>query len=620
MPGTEPNEQDQTMSPPFLSDHALEQALEQAVRLLQQRDPNGAERVLAPLMGGLAPNPALLHMMGAVRLHQGRFSDGEQLLARARAADPKSPVFAYGHAGALMQLGQMDAAVEAFRTAVKLKPDFDAAWRDLAQLEERLGRIEALEATCRRWLRAMPDSVNALLSLSGVLLQSRRASDSEALLRRGLAKATAPRAVAALNNNLGVALRDQNKNAAALEAFNQAKNLDPTIPHLDVQRADALQRLQRHEEARELYRKLLAAHPDDPYLHQFYNDLLFRLGKGDDYLKSYDRAPRTPNLLKGKAFFLIHEGRGLEAHALYREILDHAPDDRDALAGAARALALAGRHAEAGPAFDLALTRTHNDPVLFSEAARAALQVADPEKAVALCEQGLAVNPRDQNCLSVIGLGWRMMDDTRDEQLSGYDRFVRAFDLEPPEGFSRMEDFNTELNAYLDKVHPRTSENINQSLRNGSQTSAHLFGAGHPLVEKIRGRIDEAVARYIAELAEDEAHPYLSRRAREFRYHGSWSARLRDCGFHVNHIHPAGWISSAYYVQVPDAVQDTESQQGWIKFGEPVFDLPLKNKVRRAVQPTAGRLVLFPSFMWHGTIPFKGPQRTTIAFDVIPQP
>jgi Putative 2OG-Fe(II) oxygenase len=37
------------------------------------------------------------------------------------------------------------------------------------------------------------------------------------------------------------------------------------------------------------------------------------------------------------------------------------------------------------------------------------------------------------------------------------------------------------------------------------------------------------------------------------------------------------------------------------------------------VQPVLGRLVLFPSYMWHSTVPFRGPTpRTTIAFDVVP--
>ena len=599
----------------------VQQTLQQAVQCLQQGNLAGAEQALAPQMSrGLDSDPAILHMMGAVRLHQGRFAEAEQLLARARAREPRSPVFAYGHGGALMQTGQSDAAIEAYRAAVKLKPDFAAAWRDMAALQERLGRLEDAANTCRRWLQAMPGTPDAVLGLSGLLVQTENPADAESLLRRTLPGVTNAKYAAALHNNLATALRGQNRNEEALAEFDRAAALNPSIPYLDAQRADALQQLKRHDEALALYEKMLAANPGDPYLHQFYNDLLYRLGRRDQYLKSYDRAPASRDLLMGKAFYLSHEEKGEEAHALYRQVLAANPDDADALAGDARALSTTERLKDASTAFDRALPRNAGKADLFADAARVALRLNDPEKAVALCEQGLAVNRHDQNCLSILGLGWRMMEDERDEQLSGYDRFVRAFDLEPPEGFSRIEDFNAELNEYLNKVHQGTGEYIDQSLRQGSQTAGQLFGAGHPLVEKIRARISEAVGRYIEELAQDEAHPYLSRRARDFRFHGSWSARLRDCGFHVNHIHPAGWISSAYYVHVPEAVKDAEGRQGWIKFGEPVFDVALKEPVRRAVQPAAGRLVLFPSFMWHGTVPFRGPQRTTIAFDVVPKP
>ena len=78
-----------------------------------------------------------------------------------------------------------------------------------------------------------------------------------------------------------------------------------------------------------------------------------------------------------------------------------------------------------------------------------------------------------------------------------------------------------------------------------------------------------------------------------------------------------GWISSCYYVGVPGAVADESAKQGWIKFGEPDFKVELP--LRRAIQPRPGRLVLFPSYMWHGTIPFRSEEkRTTIAFDVVP--
>jgi len=67
-------------------------------------------------------------------------------------------------------------------------------------------------------------------------------------------------------------------------------------------------------------------------------------------------------------------------------------------------------------------------------------------------------------------------------------------------------------------------------------------------------------------------------------------------------------------------VEDASARQGWIKFGEPGLDVPLKDAVRRAIQPRPGRLVLFPSYMWHCTIPFHDAQpRMTIAFDVVPK-
>ena len=108
------------------------------------------------------------------------------------------------------------------------------------------------------------------------------------------------------------------------------------------------------------------------------------------------------------------------------------------------------------------------------------------------------------------------MGDERDETLSGYDSLIRSFELEPPDGFSSMDDFNAELNGWLDRVHPDTREYLDQSLRGGTQTPDQLFGKGHVLVEKIRARIDEAVARYIAEMREDDRHPFLSRRAKGF--------------------------------------------------------------------------------------------------------
>jgi hypothetical protein len=71
---------------------------------------------------------------------------------------------------------------------------------------------------------------------------------------------------------------------------------------------------------------------------------------------------------------------------------------------------------------------------------------------------------------------------------------------------------------------------------------------------------------------------------------------------------------------VPEEVNDPALKSGWIKFGETRFPTPGAT-AEHFVQPRAGRLVLFPSYMWHGTNPIHGSAaRTTIAFDALPLP
>ena len=224
---------------------------------------------------------------------------------------------------------------------------------------------------------------------------------------------------------------------------------------------------------------------------------------------------------------------------------------------------------EAVTAFETIINRRGASLAAFAGAAGAALMAGDPEKAERFCQLGLRSSLFDQTCLALLGTAWRMRGDERDEELNGYDRFIRVFDLKPPEGFSSMESFNAELGAYLERLHPKTDAYLEQSLHGGSQTEGMLFGAGHGLVETLRARIEEAIITYVSDLAPNGQHPFLVRHSKKFYYTGAWSCLMRGQGFHTNHLHPDGWISSAYYVTVPEEADDPAARNGWIKFGEP---------------------------------------------------
>ena len=56
-----------------------------------------------------------------------------------------------------------------------------------------------------------------------------------------------------------------------------------------------------------------------------------------------------------------------------------------------------------------------------------------------------------------------------------------------------------------------------------------------------------------------------------------------------------------------------------IRFGQPPFRTDPPLAAEHYERPKPGRLVLFPSYMWHGTVPFTTDEkRMTIAFDILP--
>ena len=491
-----------------------------------------------------------------------------------------------------------------------------ASWFALGDQQRQLGRLADAEASYRHALALDPGHGQASVALGAVLIEQGRFAEAETLL--AAMETPEPKLMVEILNHLALAQKLLGKRDAALENLARAQALAPGRTDFAQNRFNLLEEAWRFEEAAAVMKDLLARDPANPALHNKYNHLLYQLGREEEFLTSYDAAPRTEALLRDKALFLLAAKRGEEAHALYGEMLKREPGNGDAVLGDAVALNLLGRHGEAGALLERILARHPGDPNLLRALAGTALQGRDAEKAAAMAQKALVAAPEDQHAIAVLGTAWRLQGDARDETLNGYDELIRVFDLEPPEGFSDMAAFNAELEMSLAKLHPPTREFLMRSLRGGTQTVDNLFGGGHDLVERLKTRISEAVARYIAELKPDASHPFRRRAGRGFAFAGSWSSRLSDRGFHINHIHSEGWISSCYYAGVPPAVEDAHAKQGWIKFGEPGYALGVP--IRRAIQPKPGRLVLFPSYMWHGTIPFRDASpRTTIAFDAVPR-
>jgi hypothetical protein len=208
--------------------------------------------------------------------------------------------------------------------------------------------------------------------------------------------------------------------------------------------------------------------------------------------------------------------------------------------------------------------------------------------------------------VALLATAWRLLGDPRYRELYDYD-LVKAWTIETPAGWSSLDGFLADLGRSLDALHRLRTHPIGQSLRHGSQTNQNLLLADDAAIRAFFRAVDDPIRAYLATTGQGDAYAIA----------GAWSVKLRSGGYHACHVHPAGWLSSAFYVSLPKTLGGGERRDGWLKFGEPGAPTRPALGPEHFVRPEPGRLVLFPSYMWHGTVPFVGEAaRLTVAFDV----
>jgi uncharacterized protein (TIGR02466 family) len=573
----------------------------------------------------IAPShPVASYLQGVCELGQGHWREAETLLRQALLGDRAPPQVSLHLADALHGQGRSREALACLEQALSRAPGHPALRFALSQAHEDNGSFEPAVAGYRAVLDAEPHHAAARLRLAALLGRMARSAEAEQLLRSAPLDRFSALEQAAWSHRLALALKRQRRHSEALPLLERAHCAAPQDRQIALDLAVLLQHLRRYDAAVAVLQQSIDRDPLDLEAHLQLNELLYRQGRDDTFLMSYGRAAarttRGAALLGAKGRLLLKAGRAAEALTAFDCAIALQQADPGAMAGRGRALEALGDVAAARAAHEAAILAHPLRPDTQIDAAAFFLRRGQPARAKTLLLEALAGRPADQAALSLLCLCHRALRETCEESwLGGYERLVATYDLPPPEGYGSMADFNQGLAAYLEPLHDDKREHLTQTLRGGTRLHDEVFNNGHPLVERLRARIDEAVAHYIAHLPADGRHPFLARRSAQFLYVSSWSSRMLEQGFHLNHIHPQGWISSAYYVAAPQASGDASRRAGWLKLGEPTADFGSRFPPRRYIRPRPGRLVLFPSYLWHGTVPLESPRpRITIAFDIAP--
>jgi Flp pilus assembly protein TadD len=385
------------------------------------------------------------------------------------------------------------------------------------------------------------------------------------------------------------AARRQGRNNEALRLARQALGLDGgNLAALSLA-GEILLVAGRKADAEPLLARAVALKPDDAVLAHMYGVALYQMDKPTD---AADMLSRAVALDAGNA---------------------------QAFSALGAALQKTGRLGEAMAAYDNAASLDPGDADIQVNISSAALRLADWAGAEAATARALALRPDHRRALAYRAIALTELG-RRDEAalILDYDRLARLVDFTDADAGGDLAGLNRALVAHVERHPELTYEPVLKATTGGSQTPDLLAGDRGP-VARLEAMVRREIDRYIA-AADPARHPYLGHAPSSYRL-VMWGTYLKSQGRQAPHIHPGAWLSGVYYPALPPEMgTGAGAHDGWIEFGRGGDEFPATAEpVLRLFEPVEGRLILFPSYMFHRTYPFESEApRVSIALDVEP--
>lgn len=599
--------------------HAIE-TVQRAKTLLDAGRGAEARQLLGALMCN-CPDLAEAHrLMAECCLQTGELTRGRKA---ARTLLRLAPGSAEAHdllGRTLSAANQHGEAEMAFREALRLDPGFLPSAIPLTRFLLATGRAAEACGVIEPFARQGTNASGVWLLYGIALASLGRPSEAVALFQQVLEQQPGDREARV---RLAAALADNDQGAAAEAEIRRVieEGFDTADTAFILARALMGQAL--FAEAEIELQKAVKARPGHVTAQANLSELIWmRTGDSAQAGATLDRAlqsrPDLAPLWAVKSRLLLAAGCAKDALAAVEAGLAHTPETLELLNMASN-IALEFDPARALAYARSALRMAPDDARALAGYGNALLGLGEAREALATAEALQRRNPADGQSWAMQADALRLLGDPRYRDLLDYKHLLRADYIDTPAGWSSLESYLAELVPALEASHMRQAHPVGNSVRGGSQLELVPGRSPYPAIRAFPQAIDGPIRRYLQALGTG-ADAFRRRNSGGYRIQGMWSVRLQPNGLHVNHYHPQGWISSACYLHLPAAV-GREGGAGWLKFGEPPFPTTPGLGPEYFLKPQPGLLALFPSYLWHGTVPFPGgpdERRITIAFDVVP--
>ncbi len=455
-----------------------------------------------------------------------------------------------------------------------------------------------------------------------------------------------------LHHILSLALDGQQKFAEAVLSYKNALKLQPNTPDLWFNLGIAQTHTQQLDDAAGSYQKAIQLKPDFFEAYGNLGTVLQAQGKLIAAIESYKKGLKI-NPQDARAYFnlgtaLRDNGALADAINSYQKAIALFPNYTDAhnnlgetwrdsgdmqaaVSSYQAALSLNPNHAQANynMAEFLVLAKQYTQAIPYFEAS----QLEDWKEKCLYClykaedfdafktrrDALIAAMPRSQHCspfLATLSTHYSINFATPDP----YQFCANGLDFVYRQSIPELTD-GTLLAELLHDIHTADiAERKQGRLTNGQQSAGNLFKRSERSFQTLAGLIKQQFLAYKQKFASADC-ALIQAFPDELEFTSSWYVKMQQGG-HLNaHIHEIGWISGAVYLAMPQS----KGLEGAFEYGTHGDDYPIRPPHTGAQFPTAqimpnvGDIVLFPSSLFHRTIPFSSADsRICIAFDLKP--
>jgi tetratricopeptide (TPR) repeat protein len=599
----------------------LRQVFNQAIAALQSKQAGVAIELCDVILSELGSHPDAFHIKALAEKQQGNMGAAKQNFQHSLSCQPKQAAVLSNYANLLMSLGEFNDASEQFAKSVQIDNSNADAWLNWSLLLCKVGNNKGAEDKLQEALAIHPQDPRLFNLLGNVQQQLGKLDDAVEAYKQVLAKT--PTDVPTLHN-LGITYRLKLMPEQSLKYYQQIQNLAQVYPELLFNMGCAYYDLNDKEQAVRCLQHALELKPDYVDAHEALNKLYWEDGDKDRFLQSYrqslKQAPNSVALQYSHVAMLMMAKQYEDAQQALEDAIVKIGKEHVFLHALAVLKSKKHRNEEVLTLLKECVAQQENNTRYQIDIANYYIQHFDYQLALQHLEKAALIAPLNQEVWAYKGICWRLMGDARASWLNNYHNFIQAELLDVPAGYDDLPQFLQVLRQELTKMHRTKHQPLDQSVMGGTQTVGRLLSEPAQVIKDFKTVLEKRINNYLDNLPKDANHPFLNRITGQFEFSGSWSVSLNSGGFHINHMHPEGWLSCCTYIDVPQELSPDDVQKsGWIKFGETSLELDDRETVGKEVCPQQGLCVLFPSYFWHGTNPFKAEsQRMTIPCDIMP--